>query len=282
MADDLNFSFRQYDPFGAYGQSKTANVLFAVEATRRWAGDGITANALMPGGIATALAADEQFRAGLTEAGWEVRALVVPPVDETLSEAARIFELDRRLADHVAAAAARDAFALVLGGNCISCLGTTAGIRGDEDLGVVWFDAHADFDTPDDNLSGFADVMSLAILTGNCWRACARRFRALLSLKNHLSCWRARATWRPTSASGSSTRGSGSCRGRSRWRNSRTHWTRSGGAWRGLTCTSSAPARRRRHGLIGFALYSIAGRPLREDLTRARTPPHIRARGRAM
>ena len=53
--DDLNYSFRDYDPFGAYGQSKTANVLFAVEATRRWADKGITANALMPGGIATNL-----------------------------------------------------------------------------------------------------------------------------------------------------------------------------------------------------------------------------------
>jgi NAD(P)-dependent dehydrogenase (short-subunit alcohol dehydrogenase family) len=53
--DDLNYSFREYDQFGAYGQSKTANVLFAVEATRRWADDGITANALMPGGISTNL-----------------------------------------------------------------------------------------------------------------------------------------------------------------------------------------------------------------------------------
>jgi NAD(P)-dependent dehydrogenase (short-subunit alcohol dehydrogenase family) len=53
--DDINFNFRAYDPWLAYGQSKTANVLFAVEATRRWAGDGITANALMPGGIATRL-----------------------------------------------------------------------------------------------------------------------------------------------------------------------------------------------------------------------------------
>ena len=42
-------------PIRRYGQSKTANVLFAVEATRRWADDGITANALMPGGIATNL-----------------------------------------------------------------------------------------------------------------------------------------------------------------------------------------------------------------------------------
>ena len=40
-------------PVLAYGQSKTANVLFAVEATRRWAGDGITANAVHPGAIAT-------------------------------------------------------------------------------------------------------------------------------------------------------------------------------------------------------------------------------------
>ena len=39
----------------AYGQSKTANVLFAVEASRRWADDGVTSNALMPGGILTAL-----------------------------------------------------------------------------------------------------------------------------------------------------------------------------------------------------------------------------------
>ena len=53
--DDLFFRFMPYDPWAAYGQSKTANVLFAVEATKRWAADGITANALMPGAIATNL-----------------------------------------------------------------------------------------------------------------------------------------------------------------------------------------------------------------------------------
>ncbi len=35
----------------AYGQSKTANVLFAVEADRRWRDDGIRANAVHPGAI---------------------------------------------------------------------------------------------------------------------------------------------------------------------------------------------------------------------------------------
>jgi NAD(P)-dependent dehydrogenase (short-subunit alcohol dehydrogenase family) len=53
--DDLHFRFRTYDKWEAYGQSKTANVLFAVEASTRWAGDGITANSLMPGAIATNL-----------------------------------------------------------------------------------------------------------------------------------------------------------------------------------------------------------------------------------
>jgi len=49
--DDINFSSRPYDPWLAYGQSKTANVLFAVGATNHWAADGIIANAVHPGGI---------------------------------------------------------------------------------------------------------------------------------------------------------------------------------------------------------------------------------------
>ncbi len=53
--DDLHFAFRPYDPWLGYGQSKTANVLFAVGATARWRDDGITANALMPGAILTNL-----------------------------------------------------------------------------------------------------------------------------------------------------------------------------------------------------------------------------------
>jgi NAD(P)-dependent dehydrogenase (short-subunit alcohol dehydrogenase family) len=53
--DDVHFNEREYEPWSAYGQSKTANVLFAVEASKRWAAVGITANAVMPGGIRTNL-----------------------------------------------------------------------------------------------------------------------------------------------------------------------------------------------------------------------------------
>lgn len=53
--DDLHFERRGYDPQIAYAQSKTANALFAVEATSLWASDGIIANAVNPGGVATGL-----------------------------------------------------------------------------------------------------------------------------------------------------------------------------------------------------------------------------------
>jgi NAD(P)-dependent dehydrogenase (short-subunit alcohol dehydrogenase family) len=53
--EDIHFERREYDRWQAYGQSKTANILFGVEAGKRWASDGITMNALMPGGILTAL-----------------------------------------------------------------------------------------------------------------------------------------------------------------------------------------------------------------------------------
>ncbi|HZB76245.1 MAG TPA: arginase family protein [Solirubrobacteraceae bacterium] len=116
------------------------------------------------------LAGDTGLRDALVSAGCAVDVETVEPVDESAPEVARIFELDRRLARRVALAREDGALPVVLGGNCCSCLGTVAG-AGPRDLGVVWFDAHADFDTPDDNLSGFTDVMGLAILTGSGWRA---------------------------------------------------------------------------------------------------------------
>jgi arginase len=94
----------------------------------------------------------------------------IPPVAARRPEIARIVELDRRLAEAVRAAAARGDLPLVLAGACVSALGTVAGV-GAGDLGVVWLDAHADLDTPEDNLSGFFDVMALSVLTGTGWKA---------------------------------------------------------------------------------------------------------------
>ena len=51
--DDINFDVRPYDPILSYCQSKTANVLFAVGAAKRWAEFGIAVNAVTPGAIRT-------------------------------------------------------------------------------------------------------------------------------------------------------------------------------------------------------------------------------------
>jgi NAD(P)-dependent dehydrogenase (short-subunit alcohol dehydrogenase family) len=53
--DDSNFERRDYDKFAAYGQSKTANILFSVELDRRLASRGVHAYAVHPGMIATEL-----------------------------------------------------------------------------------------------------------------------------------------------------------------------------------------------------------------------------------
>jgi NAD(P)-dependent dehydrogenase (short-subunit alcohol dehydrogenase family) len=53
---DPNFETTPYEPFVAYGRSKTANILFAVEFDRRHRGRGVHATAVHPGGIATELA----------------------------------------------------------------------------------------------------------------------------------------------------------------------------------------------------------------------------------
>ncbi len=53
--DDPNFEHTPYTEFGAYGRSKTANILFAVEFDRRHKARGVRATAVHPGGIKTEL-----------------------------------------------------------------------------------------------------------------------------------------------------------------------------------------------------------------------------------
>jgi NAD(P)-dependent dehydrogenase (short-subunit alcohol dehydrogenase family) len=53
--DDPNFEHTPYSEFGAYGRSKTAKVLFAVEFDRRHRAEGVRATAVHPGGIQTEL-----------------------------------------------------------------------------------------------------------------------------------------------------------------------------------------------------------------------------------
>ena len=116
------------------------------------------------------LASDASIAAALGEQGWDLQMETIEAPDPGDPEIVRVIEGDRRLARRVRAAYESGEFPLVLAGNCNSCLGTVAGLG---QVGVVWLDAHADFDTPDRSL-GFFDAMGLAILTGNGWELLRR------------------------------------------------------------------------------------------------------------
>ncbi|GAC1650881.1 MAG: arginase family protein [Gemmatimonadaceae bacterium] len=87
-------------------------------------------------------------------------------------ETATTFALQRSLAPRVRDASVAGAFPLVIAGNCMCAVGAIAGL-GSTDLGVVWFDAHGDFHTPETTTSGFLDGMALSVSTGRCWSALA-------------------------------------------------------------------------------------------------------------
>lgn len=105
----------------------------------------------------------------LAGAGHDVEVVRVVRRNGETNEVGASFEVVRRVADVVAEAVAQGAFPLVLSGNCMSSIGIVAGLG--RDVGVVWLDAHPDFNTPDSSLSGFADGMGLSILTRTGWQA---------------------------------------------------------------------------------------------------------------
>lgn len=84
-----------------------------------------------------------------------------------------LVQLASTLAGRVRAAGAAGRFPIVLSGSCYAAIGITAGLD-DRGLGVVWFDSHADFNTPDTTTSGFLDGMTVSMLEGACWAGLTR------------------------------------------------------------------------------------------------------------
>lgn len=71
-----------------------------------------------------------------------------------------------RLASVVGDASGNGLFPLVLGGDHSIAIGTVAGLATDDDIGLVWFDAHGDFNTPATTSSGNVHGMPLAAILG--------------------------------------------------------------------------------------------------------------------
>lgn len=108
----------------------------------------------------------------LQTAGRSPSFATVRPESDPPAEVATAFELDGLISEQVRGALTDGQFPLVLSGNCNASVGTIAG-AGPEGLGIVWFDAHADFNTPETTTTGFTDGMGLAVAVGHCWRKMA-------------------------------------------------------------------------------------------------------------
>jgi arginase len=116
---------------------------------------------------------DRLLEAGAVELaerqGLEVDVVEVHPDEDVHHEIGAAFAVMRAHAHAVASALEDGAFPLTLGGNCSCTISTVAALGDVPRLGVVWFDAHGDANTPDTTISGFFDGMPMAILAGWCW-----------------------------------------------------------------------------------------------------------------
>jgi arginase len=112
---------------------------------------------------------DGGLRQGLRKDGHQVHVKIAElPANSWHAEIQTGFELMRMLSVAVRDARESGRLPIVLAGNCNTAVGTMAGLGADA-TGVVWFDAHADFNTPETTSSGFLDGTAVAILTGRCW-----------------------------------------------------------------------------------------------------------------
>lgn len=98
---------------------------------------------------------------------------VEPPPDVFPSEIRMAHELHLAVAAAVSGALERKSFPLVLSGNCNVAVGVVAGMQmaRRSSPAVFWFDAHADFNTPESTIGGFLDGMAVSMIAGHCWRA---------------------------------------------------------------------------------------------------------------
>jgi arginase len=158
-------------------ERRTVNV-FAVpyDSGHREARMGRGPGALLLGGLEGALRAP----------GREIRIDVIEAAGCFHAENATAFELMRLTSERVREAAGSGFSSLVLSGNCNASVGTVAGL-GPEQIGVVWFDGRADFNTPQTSRSAFWTGWgspSLSVTVGRLWPT-----RYLASSRSRKTTW---------------------------------------------------------------------------------------------
>jgi arginase len=125
-------------------------------------GVGLGPECLLEHGAADALATE----------GAAVETVLIELDEPDDNEVDTSFAVIGRVADEVRSALAAGRFPVVLSGSCFAAVGVVAGL-GEQEPGVVWFDAHGDFNEPRTAVYGYLDGMGLAILVGDAWQGLA-------------------------------------------------------------------------------------------------------------
>jgi arginase len=103
----------------------------------------------------------------LAEQGFVVSVERVQRAQPYRDEHSAIADVQRQLAKVVQQTMEEGKVPVVLGGTCNVSLGTLGGFDHAQ-TGIIWFDAHGDFNTPESTISGYFAGMPLAIVTGHC------------------------------------------------------------------------------------------------------------------
>jgi arginase len=114
--------------------------------------------------------------ARLEQSGHRVEQQVVEATSPWSAELQTTFELHAGVAAAVAASRDAGELPVVLAGGCNATVGVLAGLgTAARRVGVLWLDGHGDFNTPDEDPTGFLDGQGLAMVVGRCWRAATAR-----------------------------------------------------------------------------------------------------------
>ena len=106
----------------------------------------------------------------------EVELVTIRLSERFHTEGSALVELQTLATGAIRESLADKGRAIILSGNCGPAALSAVCALGPQTTGVIWFDAHGDFNTPATSASAFLDGMALAILTGHCWPALAERF----------------------------------------------------------------------------------------------------------
>lgn len=105
----------------------------------------------------------------LRERGCEVNISAIHLPERFRTEGYALVELQQHCVPVVRDSLQAGAKPIILSGNCAPAALSAVVALNDGPAGVIWFDAHGDFNTPETSPSGFLDGMAVALLTGRCW-----------------------------------------------------------------------------------------------------------------